>query len=259
MGKYSRMLSNFFKMPYELGEEERKTQIKLLIPFGLIFYFVFSYCLFGLFIGLNFIPFFVSLNIILVGVVLILCFWDKLDKKYGFRPKRSPYQCSYQFYVVLLLFSMAPAIFIFGLFLGLEMGSFWFGFGFAFAAVFPICVMFLRIKTFSDRSIPVGGGFGFMPLSYWILSVALGFFTVVRGFSGLNFYLSDGSVSLEFVAISIIIGVVVQSVVLFPDKLNKVVPFDLRTKKGFIFMIVLAFILFGLSQFLIDFIKVLIS
>ncbi len=227
MGKYSRMLSNFFKMPYELGEEERKTQIKLLIPFGLIFYFVFSYCLFGLFIGLNFIPFFVSFNIILVGVVLILCFWDKLDKKYGFRPKRSPYQCSYQFYVVLLLFSMAPAIFIFGLFLGLEMGSFWFGFGFAFAAVFPICVMFLRIKTFSDRSIPVGGGFGFMPLSYWILSI--------------------------------LIGLVVQSVVLFPDKLNKVVPLDLRTKNGFLFMFALALVLYGVSQFLIDFMKALIS
>jgi hypothetical protein len=105
----------------------------------------------------------------------------------------------------------------------------------------------------------VGGGFGFMPLSYWILSVALGFFTVVRGFSGLNFYLSDGSVSLEFVVISIIIGLVVQSVVLFPDKLNKVVPLDLRTKNGFLFMFALALVLYGVSQFLIDFMKALIS
>jgi hypothetical protein len=98
-----------------------------------------------------------------------------------------------------------------------------------------------------------------MPLSYWILSVALGFFTVGRGFSGLNFYLIDGSVSLEFVVISIIIGLAVQSVVLFPDKMDRLVPLDLRTKKGFIFMIVLAFILFGLSQFLIMFLTAFLT
>jgi hypothetical protein len=48
-------------------------------------------------------------------------------------------------------------------------------------------------------------------------------------------------------------------VVLFPDKIDRLVPFDLRTKKGFIFMIVLAFILFGLSQFLIMFLTAFLT
>jgi hypothetical protein len=243
--------------PWKLNKNEKKIHILMNILLGIPILYI-MYQIFTNLLKIHYMSFYFALCFFLVAWILYVYFWDKLNLKYGLKPVRSPFPYSYSGYVILFTLS-SPGFFFMMLSGGLESGNFWFGLGLGVAVVYPICVMFLRIKTFSDRSIPVGGGFGFMPLSYWILSVALGFFTVVRGFSGLNFYLSDGSVSLEFVAISIIIGVVVQSVVLFPDKLNKVVPFDLRTKKGFIFMIVLAFILFGLSQFLIDFIKVLIS
>ena len=257
MGKYKHMFATLFKLPDELNEAERKTQLLLSIPIGLIMIFVFCLC-FNMMMGLNFSILFLSFSISLILVLFVFYFWDNINKKYKMRSIRSPYPTSYQSFIFLLL-TGSPLFFGGLLSVGLATGNFWFGLGGAVSAVFPILVIFLRIRTFSDDSIPVGGGFGFMPLSYWILSWALGFFTVGRGFSGLNFYLIDGSVSLEFVVISIIIGLAVQSVVLFPDKMDRLVPLDLRTKKGFIFMIVLAFILFGLSQFLIMFLTAFLT
>jgi len=242
----------------QLSSEEKKLLAMPVLMYIIPIFFLFTYFLFNVLMKLNFIPFFLAFCFLVVGGIALLYFWDLLDERYGLKPVRSPFPYSYSGYVILFTLS-SPGFFFMMLSGGLESGNFWFGLGLGVAVVYPILFMFFRIHTFSDRSIPVGGGFGFMPLSYWILSVALGFFTVVRGFSGLNFYLSDGSVSLEFVVISILIGVVVQSVVLFPDKIDRLVPFDLRTKKGFIFMIVLAFILFGLSQFLIMFLTAFLT
>lgn len=243
--------------PWKLNKNEKKIHILMNILLGIPILYI-MYQIFTNLLKIHYMSFYFALCFFLVAWILYVYFWDKLNLKYGLKPVRSPFPYSYSGYVILFTLS-SPGFFFMMLSGGLESGNFWFGLGLGVAVVYPILFMFFRIRTFSDRSIPVGGGFGFMPLSYWILSVALGFFTVVRGFSGLNFYLSDGSVSLEFVVISIIIGLVVQSVVLFPDKLNKVVPLDLRTKNGFLFMFALALVLYGVSQFLIDFMKALIS
>lgn len=246
----------FFKMPYELNDAERKTQALLLIPFGLISCFIVSYLFVGILMELNFIPFFMAFSLIVIGVVSVLYFWDKLDKKYGMRPVRSPFQLSYQGYVIILL-CWAPAFFCGMLMLGLMSGNMFFGLGAAVAVVYPIVGMFLRIKTFSDDSIPRGGGFGFMPFSYWIMAEALGIYTIGRGFWSISSYFSKGVPSVEFIIASIIIGFLLQTVYLFPDKLDKIVPIDLRTKNGFLFMVVLAFVLFGVSQWLISIVATL--
>lgn len=241
----------FFKLPYELNEAERKTQALLLIPFGLISCFIVSYLFVGILMGFNFIPFFAAMCLIVLGVIMVLYCWDKFDKKYGMRPVRSPFQLSYQGYVIILL-CWSPAFFFGMLTLGSMSGNLLFGLGAAVAVVYPIVGMFLRIKTFSDESIPRGGGFGFMPFSYWIMAEALGLYTIGKGFWSMNSYLSQGVPSLEFIIASITVGLLLQTLYLFPDKLNKVVPIDLRTKNGFLFMFVLAFVLFGVSQWLIN-------
>ncbi|NYB52637.1 MAG: hypothetical protein HVN35_08785 [Methanobacteriaceae archaeon] len=248
----------FFKLPYELNETERKTQALLLIPFGLISCFIVSYLFVGILMGFNFIPFFAAMCLIVPGVIMVLYCWDKFDKKYGMRPVRSPFQLSYQGYVIVLLCS-SPAFFFGMLTLGLMSGNLFFGLGAAVAVVYPIVGMFLRIKTFSDESIPRGGGFGFMPISYWIMAEALGIYTIGKGFSGISSYLINGTPSLEFIIASIAIGLLIQTVYLFPDKLNKIVPIELRTKNGFLFMFVMAFVLFGVSQFLIGIVRALTS
>lgn len=240
-----------FKFPHQLNKGERKAQILLLIGVGFIWCFVVSYIFVGVLIGSNFIPFLMSLYIVIAGIIIVLYYWDKLNSKYGMRPVRSPFQLSYQAYVIFLFFC-APGIFFGMLTLGLMSGNLFFGLGAAVAVVYPILGMFLRIKTFSDESIPHGGGFGFMPFSYWIMAEALGIYTMGKGFWSMNSYLSNGVPSLEFIIASIVVGLLLQTLYLFPDKLNKVVPIDLRTKNGFLFMFVLTFVLFGVSQWLIN-------
>jgi hypothetical protein len=246
----------FFKMPYELNDAERKTQALLLVPFGLISCFIVSYLFVGILMEFNFIPFFMAFSLIVIGVVSVLYFWDKLDKKYGMRPVRSPFQLSYQGYVIILL-CWAPAFFLGMLTLGLMTGNIFFGLGAAVAVVYPIVGMFLRIKTFSDDSIPCGGGFGFMPFSYWIMAEALGLYTIGKGFWSMNSYISNGVPSLEFIIASITVGLLLQTVYLFPDKIDKIVPIDLRSKNGFLFMVGLVFVLFGVSQWLIGIVTAL--
>ena len=279
----------FFKMPYELNESERKTQALLLIPFGLIFGFIFSYVWFGIIMGTNFIPLFLAVCLITAGVVSVLYYWDKLDKKYGMKPINSSFQLSYQGYVIILL-CWAPTFFFMMLELGFNSGNLWFGLGGALALVYPILGMFLRIKTFSDDKIvfsrkvvlpnvnrsrpsripkaalpnikgnlPSGDrkvtetirGFGFMPVAYWTLSALLGLYITGGGFSDIYLHFAKGFPSLEAAVFTIILGLLVQSVYLFPDKLNKVVPIELRSKNGFWFMAALVFVLFGVSQFVI--------
>ena len=286
----------FFKMPYELNSKERKTQIFFLIPFGLIFNFVLTYIWFGLLMGFNFLPFFFIFCFIIMGVILLLYYWDKLDEKYGMMPVNSPFQLSYQGYGILLFFCLAPMLFFAMLMLGIMSKNIFFGLGGAVATVYPLLGIFLRIKTFSDDSmiIPKGKttlpekvvlpngqelssgtpvksvihygkstfcgkrevtetekGFGYMPISYWIFSAMLGLYTTGSGFSDIYLYFTKGSPSLEAAILIIILGLIVQSVYLFPDKLNKVVPIELRTKNGLWFMFILVFVLFGVSQFLI--------
>lgn len=194
-------------------------------------------------------------------------------------PVESPYQLSYQGYLILLLFT-SPAFFFLMVMLGFTSDNIWFGLGGAAALVYPIGGMFLRIRTFSDDSIiipkgkvvlpkkvvlPDGNeftyekgevietvrGFGYMPVAYWIVAVALGLYTVGSGVSGIHLHFTKGSPSLEAAFFIIILCLLMQSIYIFPDKL-KIVPIELRTKKGFLFMVVLSFIFLVFHNFLLE-------
>lgn len=265
----------FTNEPWKLNEEEKKIHILINIAVGTPFLFLFSYIV-GNMVKLFFLPFFFVFCFYLLGWILYVYYWDKLNDKYSLKPAKSSRPYSYQGYVILLTLT-SPAFFLSGLALGYTSGNIWFGLGGAVAVVYPIFVMFLRIKTFSDDSIiiskgivklpenlvlpdgkePFSGkkeiyetilGFGYMPISYWILSAGLGLFTVGAGFSKIQLHFTKGTPSLEVAFIMVIVGLMVQSIYLFPDILNKIVPIDLRTKNGFVFMFILAFILFGITQ-----------
>ena len=285
--KFRNILGVIFKSPAMLkNEQERRIQFFSSSIFLFVFFFVLSYFFVGFLMKLDYLPFFLSLYFpSILASYIGTYYWKFLDEKYGMLPIKSPFSYSYQGYVVIfVLFS--PMFFFVMLSLGLTSGNFWFGFGGAVAVVYPILGMFLRIRTFSDDSIIIskgkavllekvvlpdgkeiysGGenevsetvrGFGFMPISYWILASAVGLYTVGRGFSGIQLHFTNGTPSLETAIFTIILGLMLQTLYLFPDKLNKIVPLELRTRKGFLFMFLLTFVLFGLSQFLIGLVTV---
>lgn len=286
--KFKDVLELAFKPPYELNNnQEKKIQFLASSIFLLVFFYVLSYFFVGVLMKLDYLPFFLSLYFTSILANYIgTYYWRFLDEKYGMLPIKSPFSYSYQGYVVIFVL-VSPMFFFVMLALGFTSGNFWFGLGGAVALVYPILGMFLRIKTFSDDSMIISKGksvlpdkvvlpdgkdfysgegrevtetimgFGYMPISYWILSSAVGLYTVGRGFSGIQLHFTNGTPSLEAAVFAIILGLLLQTVYLFPDKLNKIVPIELRTKNGFLFMVVLAFVLFGVSQFLIGIVTAL--
>ena len=234
------------------NNQERRIQFLSSSILMAVFFYFLTYSFVGLLMHLNYLPFFLALYVpFVVGDYILTFHWRSLDKRYGMTPTRSPFSCSYQGYVVI--FAIASPMFLFGMLaLGFDTGNFWFGLGGAVAMVYPAFGMFLRIGTFNDKSIRYySKDFGYMPVSYWLISTFLGFYTVGAGFSDITLHFTKGTPSLEAAIFTIIIGLLVQTVYLFPDKLNRIVPIELRTKKGFEFMVLLSVILFGISQLLI--------
>lgn len=71
-------------------------------------------------------------------------------------------------------------------------------------------------------------GYGYNPLVYFFASVGAGWFMVFRGFSMLNF----PSIPLELACIVLVMGLVAMVVPLFPDYLDRLVSFDMRSRAG---------------------------
>jgi hypothetical protein len=116
--------------------------------------------------------------------------------------------------------------------------------GVLFLNIYPFVVMILRKDVFSDKSIPsartpayvgsnmVSGGPGYNPIYYWLFSIAIGGMSTAWGFSMLNF----PDIPIKEAMTLIFLGITGQTLILFPDKFNKISPIDTRTKKGLYFM-----------------------
>lgn len=112
-------------------------------------------------------------------------------------------------------------------------------FGFVMVFFFPFIILLFRIRTFSDSSILERTDLGYHPAYCFLLSVFAGGYTTGTGFSMLNF--SD-PVGLAYSMI--LVGLIAQTIPLFPDYINKLVPFEIRSKFGYKFMVFLAVIIF---------------
>lgn len=112
--------------------------------------------------------------------------------------------------------------------------------GFITIFLFPFLILLLRIRIFSDSSILERTGIGYHPAYCFLLSIFAGGFTTGTGFSMLNF--PEDPVGLAYSMI--IVGLIAQAIPLFPDYINKILPFEIRSKFGYKFMVVLAVVIF---------------
>jgi hypothetical protein len=113
--------------------------------------------------------------------------------------------------------------------------------GFMMNFTYPFLILLLRIRTFNDSSILEETGIGYHPAYCFLLSIAAGGFTTATGFSMLNF---PDKGPFELACIVIVLGLIAQSIPLFPDYINKIVPFEIRSRYGYKFMAILAAVLF---------------
>jgi hypothetical protein len=123
--------------------------------------------------------------------------------------------------------------------------------GFVMIFLVPLLILLVRIRTFSDSSILDSTGIGYHPAYCFLFSVFGGGFTTVTGFSMLNF--SDPA-SLAYSMI--LVGLIAQAIPLFPDYINKIVPFEIRSTSGYKFMAILTVVIFittGIIRFYFQF------
>ncbi|MCK9151834.1 hypothetical protein [Methanobacterium alcaliphilum] len=123
--------------------------------------------------------------------------------------------------------------------------------GILFITLYPLLVIIIRKDTFNDSSVPsaknpvyigsnrVSGGPGYNPMYYFLFSFAIGGASTIWGFSMLNF----PNIPLNIGLSKIIFGLLAQTVILFPDKFNKILPSDTRTKKGLYYINIITIIL----------------
>lgn len=107
-----------------------------------------------------------------------------------------------------------------------------------FTMLFPAILLFLRIHTFSDDNILPETETGYAPFGTWFLSMfgSTGLYMIFPAFFG-------SSEPLYFFVTVLILGLSATLVPIFPDYINKLLPFEIRTEKGVKLLIVITFIL----------------
>lgn len=95
--------------------------------------------------------------------------------------------------------------------------------GASLAFLIPAILMFIRIDVFDDSSVYLNEksiiGIGFNPTLYYFISLAIGLYGYFNGFKSNNL-------------IWILVVFLFQLLLAFPDKVNKYVPFEVKTKNG---------------------------
>lgn len=110
-------------------------------------------------------------------------------------------------------------------------GIYW---GFVVSWLYPAVMELLRIKTFGERNILPQTGVGYHPVYIYFMAVFAGIGFLLGGFGILNFHNPSIS-SILF----ILIGIGMQTIFMFPDYINRIVPFEIRSPKGHLFLAVL--------------------
>ncbi len=125
------------------------------------------------------------------------------------------------------------------------------GIGIAIAFIYPWLVLFLRRKTFHESSINPWTEKGYDPINFYMWSFISCIFTFILGFSMLNF-----NIPYYIPFIMIFMGFFSSSIILIPDKINKFLSYDIRSKKGYDFLLRLT-ILIIITNALVYFILVI--
>ena len=123
---------------------------------------------------------------------------------------------------ISLIFISIPLLFAFESNYFLNLGIYLI---FAFPAIMLLC----RIRTFGDSNILPGTGLGYDPMESWRLSLLSCMWGFMIGFSSLNFISWE---YLDIPLITISLAVISGMIPIFPDYINKLVSYEIRSKKG---------------------------
>jgi hypothetical protein len=214
--------------------------ISLFILLSIVLYF---------YLGVNSLVYSLLLSIVPLFLVLILNTgkFHEISRKYGDDKGTSG--------LLFLSLLFVPSIIMGGIFLGLIEDNWWVGLRIILITAYPWLLMLCRINVFSDKSIPryegpkmsIELGPGYVPLVYWLLSFQIGLNVTGYGITGIGSYIVSGHPSMLFCMFSLILGLISQTIVVSPDIIDKIVPVDMRMKKGYVLMVILTIVLVFVS------------
>lgn len=210
--------------------------ISLMLSFGLSFNEVVFF-----FIGFELFP--------LIGS-LVGWFWDTLSNKFTMTRSKDSVYPSCEGLAVVFLFAGVAALVSITVMVG-AISSFIVGFTFAFGFFYPALFIFLRRKkVFNESNLVLDDGgevYGYNPGGYYVVGIVAGVPMFMYCFNRCFLYLSSGAWFICLV--DLVLAFVTISLMLSPDLMNRVLPFEL--KKGVNFFIYV--ILCGIVSFLIMF------
>ena len=200
--------------------------------FGLSFWALFSFLEAGI---ITFIPF---------------MFWDKFLDNPEMHSPEDYLELSFKGLNIMQFFAGL------GLLIGLTLFGYFinniiFGFSCALTAFFPLCFIFIRRGIFTEDSQYLSNGekvMGFNPKSYGFLGILVAGILIAFGLFNLYFSSYDNfKIILSFVFL--LFSFVYICFILSPDIMNKILPFEIRERSGFIVYSILVIILSSMITF----------
>jgi len=234
------MIKKFFEImsahPSSLNSHELKIQALAGFATMLIMGFMLAFLVFNLkrpylslpiFLITFSVGFFTSLSILL---------WKYFEKNFNMTSTINPNKPSFEAELITFLF---PG---FGMFIGCCIFGFFLnniiGFGLGMVFFYPILFIFFRRKTcFNEKSTIIpnkkNAVLGYPIRQYVMLGWVYGFCLIGFGFWCLSFFLYNNTPPLIVCLVLIIFSFILVSLLLSPDLMNKILPFEIREEKGF--------------------------
>lgn len=179
-----------------------------------------------------------------IGLGYPLIYYEKFEEKYGWYSKIR-FGASYQIISKTLSY-LIPGLMINIIFAGLILENTTKASLIAFAFVLPFLALFFRTDVFNDDSSIEGDEiiFGYHPTAYGLLSLFLG----IYGYLTVDNLLNS---NFNLAAALFIITLIFQILLLIPDKLNRVLFFEVRRINGFLAYIAILIISYAVLCFFI--------
>lgn len=210
------------------GSNLSKTQRILFVLLSYLFFFsisIWDYLSSGDLFALE-------LLLVVCAVTLPLCypflFYEKFVGKHGMSKLRGG--ISYQGWSRSLSL-LAPGGFVICIFLGYNLHNLMLE-TFALAFIIPFFALFFRLNLFNDSNCCLEDEivFGYPPNFYGFICLFLGLFGIYNIF---DYYYID----FNYFIVCLFVVLIFQIIVVIPDIFNGVLPFEIRTKRGFVIFI----------------------
>lgn len=161
--------------------------------------------------------------------------YEKLEKKYKLKSDIRLGE-TYEFFSKLMAFSV-PGIIITVMTFAYKLGEVLLGLFISSAFIIPAFALYFRDDVFNDENCFEGDDIimGYNPGGYGLLSAGIGLFGFISAFKS-----NDPTISVSLVAVTLIF----QTLAIAPDKLNRVLFFEVRRIEGYFLLLISLAILF---------------